>query len=53
MNIKPIDVLNMLDDEDLAEMSIRDLNKLCIAITLDEQIKAEDDQSSSNWRDLC
>ena len=41
MIIKPIDVLNMLDDEDLADMEYDDLNKLCTAITLDLQLDKE------------
>ena len=31
----------MLDDEDLAEMELVDLNRLCIAITLDLQLEEE------------
>ena len=41
MTIKPIDILFMLDDEDLAEMEIIDLHKLCTAITLDLQLERE------------
>ena len=41
MTIKPIDVLHMLDDEDLADMEYNDLNKLCIMITLDNQLEYE------------
>jgi hypothetical protein len=41
MNIKPMDVLYMLDDEDLASMRYSDLHKLCVAITLDLQIDKE------------
>jgi len=41
MTIKPIDILHMLDDEDLADMERADLNRLCIAITLDLQLERE------------
>ena len=41
MTIKPIDILQMLDDEDLAEMELNDLNRLCVAITLDLQLERE------------
>lgn len=41
MNLRPIDILYMLDDEDLANMGRRDLNRLCIAITLDSQLERE------------
>ena len=41
MTIKPIDILHMLDDEDLAGMERVDLNKLCVAITLDLQLERE------------
>jgi len=41
MIIKPIDILHMLDDEDLAGMELSDLNKLCTAITLDLQLERE------------
>jgi len=50
MNIKPIDVLYMLDDEDLAEMDRIDLHKLCIAISLDHQLEKE--KSSKNLLDV-
>ena len=41
MTIKPIDILYMLDDEDLASMRLIDLNRLCVAITLDLQLERE------------
>ena len=41
MTIKPIDILHMLDDEDLVNMRFIDLNRLCVAITLDLQIERE------------
>ena len=41
MNIKPLDVLHMLDDEDLAEMEPQDLERICIALTLDLQLEKE------------
>ena len=41
MTIKPIDILYMLDDEDLASMNLVDLNRLCTAITLDLQLERE------------
>ena len=36
-----MDILYMLDDEDLAGMEHSNLNKLCIAITLDLQLERE------------
>ena len=55
MNIKPIDVLQMLDDEDLASMEYRDLRNLCLAISLDLQLSKEGDerQDISNRRAMC
>ena len=55
MNIKPIDVLQMLDDEDLASMEYRDLRNLCLAISLDLQLSKEEDerQDISNRRGMC
>ena len=55
MNIKPIDVLRMLDDEDLADMEPNDLNKLCIMITLDNQLDKEsyESESSDYRRAMC
>jgi len=41
VNIKPMDILYMLEDEDLASMQYSDLRKLCVAITLDLQIEKE------------
>ena len=41
VTIKPIDVINMLDDEDLAFIKQSDLQKICIAITLDLQLERE------------
>ena len=46
MTIKPIDILHMLDDEDLAEMERGDLNRLCVAITLDLQLERENKNES-------
>ena len=56
MNIRPIDVLRMLDDEDLAEMKHDDLNKLCTMITLDNQLDKEsygNEENSGNRRAMC
>jgi len=55
MNIRPIDVLNMLDEEDLAEMGHNNLTKLCTMITLDNQLHKESygDEDSSNRRAMC
>jgi hypothetical protein len=47
MIIKPIDVLYMLDDEDLATIESEDLNNLCVAISLDLQLKQEEDERES------
>jgi hypothetical protein len=54
MIIKPIDVLYMLDDEDLATIESLDLNNLCVAISLDLQLKQEENEreSISNRRSL-
>ena len=54
MIIKPIDVLYMLDDEDLATIESKDLNNLCVAISLDLQLKQEEDEreSTNNRRSL-
>ena len=54
MIIKPIDVLYMLDDEDLVTIESVDLNNLCVAISLDLQLKQEEDEreSISNRRSL-
>lgn len=41
MTIKPIDILHMLEDEDLSQMRQVDLQRLCIAITLDLQLERE------------
>jgi len=41
MNIKPIDVLNMLDDDELSDIELEDLYKLCNAISLDLQVERE------------
>ena len=41
MTIKPMVILRMLDDEDLAYMKQSDLYRLCIAITLDLQLDLE------------
>jgi hypothetical protein len=41
VNIKAIDVLYMLEDNDLAYMRQSDLQKLCMAITLDVQLERE------------
>lgn len=54
MIIKPMDVLYMLDDEDLATIESQDLNNLCVAISLDLQLKKEEDEreSTSHRRNL-
>jgi hypothetical protein len=41
VTIKPLDIIHMLDDEDLAFMRQSDLQKICIAITLDLQLERE------------
>ena len=41
VNIKAIDVLYMLEDDDLAYMRQSDLQKLCMVITLDDQLERE------------
>ena len=41
MVIKPLDILLLLDSEDVGQMKYIDLSKLCIAITLDEQLTQE------------
>jgi hypothetical protein len=41
VTIKPLDIIYMLDDEDLASMRQSDLQKICIAITLDLQLERE------------
>jgi hypothetical protein len=46
----------MLDSEDVDQMEYIDLRKLCIVITLDEQLTQESiarNESSSNRRNLC
>ena len=55
MIIKPIDILHMLDDEDLAGMDYEDMLKLCNAISLDLQIERESygDEDSSNRGAMC
>lgn len=55
MNIRPIDVLHMLDEEDLADMEHDDLTRLCTMITLDNQLQKESyaDEDSSNRRAMC
>ena len=55
MNIRPVDVLLMLDDEDLVGMEYEDLGKLCVMITLDNQLQKESygDEDSSNRRAMC
>jgi len=54
MIIKPMDVLHMLDDEDLAMIEPMDLRNLCTAISLDLQLKKEEDEreSTGNRRGL-
>ena len=54
MTIKPIDVLYMLDDDDLATIESQDLNSLCVAISLDLQLRREENEreSISNRRSL-
>lgn len=41
VDIKAIDVLYMLEDGDLAYMRQSDLQKLCMVITLDDQLERE------------
>jgi|Wag4MinimDraft_6_1082665.scaffolds.fasta_scaffold178315_2 hypothetical protein len=41
VTIKPLDIIYMLDDEDLASMRQSDLQKICTAITLDLQLERE------------
>ena len=41
MNIRPMDIFNLLDDDDLASMRYSDLHRLCVALTLDLQIEKE------------
>ena len=41
VNIKAIDILYLLDDDDLAHMRQSDLQKLCTVITLDAQLERE------------
>jgi hypothetical protein len=56
MVIKPMDILLMLDSEDVDQMEYIDLRKLCIVITLDEQLTQESiarNESSNNRRNLC
>ena len=54
MIIKPMDVLYMLDDEDLATIESEDLTSLCVAISLDLQLRREENEreSISNRRSL-
>jgi len=56
MTIKPLDILHLLEDEDIEMMEYIDLNKLCIMITLDEQLNKEEisnNESFSNRGNLC
>jgi len=56
MNIRPIDVLHMLDEEDLADMEHTDLARLCTMITLDNQLNKEsygDEEDIGNRRAMC
>ena len=54
MNIKPLDILFMLEDEDLVSMDKEDMVKLCNAISLDLQIEKESyGKSASNRRNMC
>jgi hypothetical protein len=56
MVIKPLDILLLLDSEDVGQMEYIDLSKLCIAITLDEQLTQESiarNESSSNRGNMC
>ena len=41
VNIKAIDILYLLDDDDLAHMRQSDLQKLCTVITIDAQLERE------------
>ena len=56
MTIKPLDILYLLDVEDVDQMDYVELNNLCIAITLDEQLTKEEmlrDENSSDRRNMC
>ena len=56
MTIKPLDILYLLDVEDVDQMDYVELNNLCIAITLDEQLTQESiarNESSSNRGNMC
>ena len=55
MTIKPIDILYMLDDKDLALMEPRDLKNLCTLISLDLQLNKEENerQDSGHRRAMC
>jgi deoxycytidine triphosphate deaminase len=55
MIIKPIDILYMLDDEDLASMDYEDMSKLCNAISLDLQLEKESygNENLSNRGTMC
>jgi len=56
MTIKPLDILYLLDVEDVDQMDHVELNNLCIAITLDEQLTKEEmlrDENSSDRRNMC
>ena len=56
MVIKPLDILLLLDSEDVGQMKYIDLSKLCIAITLDEQLTQESitqNESFTNRGNMC
>jgi hypothetical protein len=43
-NIRAIDILYLLEDDDLASMQPSDLRRLCTAITLDSQLTLEQEK---------
>ncbi len=49
VNIRPMDILYMLEDEDLASMNYSDLRKLCVAITLDLQVQKESNKEPETF----
>lgn len=51
MNIRPLDILFMLDDKDLAEMESSDLIRLCNAVTIDLQFLKEGKLASKKQLD--
>jgi hypothetical protein len=49
VNIKAIDILYMLEDDDLAHMRQSDLQKLCTVITLDAQLEREQEIENQKY----